>query len=414
MATSRSSSSLLAGTKQEALLSERFFVFRNTSRPVPGIPHTMKQTQRPPFPPAAPLLAPLAAWFEQARRDMPWRAKDLDGFHPDPYAVLVSELMLQQTQVATVIPYFEGWMRRFPDATTLAGASEDEVHGAWEGLGYYRRARHLQAAARAIANGGWPPDLEGLLALPGLGPYTAAALASIAFQQPEAALDGNAFRVLARVLGLREDPRKQAPELREWLRPALAAHGPSRLTQAIMELGALRCLPAPRCEACPLHSACEARRLDLVGEIPPRAPRAAQKSVDLFLVACEAEGAWLLQPPARKGLLAGLWRWPGVEGSPAAMDQAAEGTAAYGAFTCRTWPGWTQVYSHRKERVIPVAIHLPQQWTPAEGLRWVRGEDLQRIPLGKRDQRMRGLLEEPGTGVPGTLPIERLLEALRG
>ena len=177
----------------------------------------MKQIRdpQPAFPPSAPLLEPLAAWFEEVRRMLPWRALNLDAPHPDPYGVLVSELMLQQTQVATVIPYYQRWLLRFPDADALAAASDDEIHRHWEGLGYYRRASHLRAAAVAISLGGWPLDLPGLMALPGLGPYTAAALASIAFQWPEPALDGNAFRVLARLLGLREDPRQYADLLRQ-------------------------------------------------------------------------------------------------------------------------------------------------------------------------------------------------------
>jgi A/G-specific adenine glycosylase len=360
------------------------------------------------FPPAAPLLAPLAAWFENARRQMPWRAENLDIPHPDPYAVLVSELMLQQTQVATVIPYFERWMQRFPDAATLAMAGEDEVHRYWEGLGYYRRARHLQAAAAAITRSGWPAELEGLMALPGLGPYTAAALASIAFQQPEAALDGNAFRVLARLLGLREDPRTYAATLRTWLHPALEVHGPSRVTQGIMELGALICQPAPRCGGCPLHAACAARHLDLTDAIPPRIPRPAAKEIQLHLVALEAEGSWLLHPPAQKGLLAGLWRWPSVEHPEPQADLAAEARAPYAGPSGTTWPGWTQVYSHRKEHVIPVAMHLARRPAAPEGLRWITPEELQQIPMGKRDQRMRSLLKEPGTQTE-TIPLDWLL-----
>ena len=167
-----------------------------------------------PWPPSEQLLAALAPWFDAARRDLPWRAADLDARHPDPYAVLVSELMLQQTQVATVIPYFHRWMARWPTAGALAAASEEEVHKAWEGLGYYRRARLLQAAARVVSEQGWREDLQGLKEIPGLGDYTAAAVAAQAFQRPEPALDGNAFRVLARVLGLEGDPKDGAAELR--------------------------------------------------------------------------------------------------------------------------------------------------------------------------------------------------------
>src|SRR5664279_2860038 len=188
------------------------------------------------WPSSTDLLAPLAPWFDRVRRALPWRALDLDLPHPDPYAVLVSELMLQQTQVATVIPYFTRWLEEFPTPQILAAAQNDAIHKAWEGLGYYRRARYLKAASDSVAAEGWPGDLEGLAGLPGLGPYTAAALGTIAFQWPTPALDGNAFRVLARLLLIEGDPRSWAAELRSWLAPALEAHGPSRLTQALMEL----------------------------------------------------------------------------------------------------------------------------------------------------------------------------------
>src|SRR5512133_1012900 len=261
------------------------------------------------WPTAVDLLAPLAPWFDSARRDLPWRARDLDAAHPDPYAVLVSELMLQQTQVATVIPYFTRWMKQFPNPEVLAEADEDTLHKAWEGLGYYRRARFLKAAVGSIAAEGWPGDLEGLTGLPGLGPYTAAAVGSIAFQWPAPALDGNAFRVLARLLLIEGDPKVRATDLRAWLAPALAVHGPSRLTQALMELGATVCSPAPNCGACPLADRCLAYLANRTGEIPPVAKRAKPKASSLWLVAMEAEGHVLLHTPAAKGLLAGRRRW---------------------------------------------------------------------------------------------------------
>jgi A/G-specific adenine glycosylase len=340
------------------------------------------------WPAASALLAPLAPWFEAVRRDLPWRAGDLDAPHPDPYAVLVSELMLQQTQVATVVPYFARWMARFPTAASLAEADEDMVHKAWEGLGYYRRARFLKAAAGCIATEGWPGDLEGLAGLPGLGPYTAAAVGSIAFQWATPALDGNAFRVLARLLLIEGDPKARAAELRTWLAPALEAHGPSRLTQALMELGATTCGPAPACESCPLAEDCGARRAGRAAEIPPAAKRPKPKVSALWLVALEAEGHVLLHPPAAKGLLAGLWRWPALE----IPDFPAQ--AAHGDFTA--WPAWTQVYTHRREAVAPLHLHLGARFPAAEGLRWIPAGELPSLALGKRDQRLRDLLATPG------------------
>ncbi|HJV90965.1 MAG TPA: hypothetical protein VJ623_11715 [Holophagaceae bacterium] len=348
------------------------------------------------------LLAPLAPWFEANRRTMPWRAADLDAPHPDPYAVLVSEAMLQQTQVATVIPYFERWMARFPDAATLAGAEGDDVHKAWEGLGYYRRARLLQAAARALVAQGWPTDLEGLLDLPGLGPYTAAAVGSIAFQWPVAALDGNAFRVLARLLRIEGDPKLHAADLRAWLAPALAAHGPSRITQAVMELGATVCMPQPRCAGCPLADGCTARAAGLQAQIPPPTKRAAPKASDLWLLAIEHGGEFLLHTPHGKGLLAGLWRWP----THPLLEGAVEDPLPHG-LQARAFPGWTQVYTHRRERVSPLHLQPGERPKAAEDQAWVPAGQLQGLPMGKRDARLRDLLQGPGER-PLSLPVDLL------
>ena len=339
------------------------------------------------YPDATLLLTPLGAWFERARRAMPWRAEDLDGPHPDPYAVLVSELMLQQTQVATVIPYFERWMARFPDLRALAEAGEDELHRYWAGLGYYRRARLLQGAARVLAVQGWPRDLAGLLALPGLGPYTAAALGAQAFQWPTPALDGNAFRVLARLLALEGDPRPLAPELRTWLAPALAVHGPSRLTQAIMELGATLCGPAPRCEPCPLRADCLARREGSAHRLPPAQPRAHPKEVTLILAAIASPAGWLLRPPAGKGLLAGLWGWPALPGPGNAG--AAASAPGVPLIPGRAWPSWVQVYTHRRETIHPVQFRLADYVPAPDGLVWVTEATLATLPMGNRDQRLR-------------------------
>ncbi len=350
------------------------------------------------------MLAPLAPWFEREKRAMPWRASDLDASHPDPYAVLVSELMLQQTQVATVIPYFERWMARFPTPLALAEADEQAVHKAWEGLGYYRRCRFLKAASTEIAAKGWPSDLEGLIALPGLGPYTAAAMGAIAFQWPTPALDGNAFRVLARLLLIEGDPKREAAALREWLAPALEAHGPSRITQGIMELGATVCLPAPKCEVCPLREACAARQAGRIDEIPPVAKRGAVKDEALWLVAVEARSAFLLHAPVRAGLLAGLWRWPTIP-VEVSLDQAADPVTRYGTLEAATWKGWTQVYSHRRERVTPVRLALEAPFPALDGMAWVPAAELETLPLGRRDAKLRDLLKTEGQILPD-LPFD--------
>ncbi len=338
------------------------------------------------------LLAPLSSWFDRVRRDLPWRAADLDAPHPDPYAVLVSELMLQQTQVATVVPYFIRWLKEFPNPRALADAHEDAAHKAWEGLGYYRRARFLKAAAGSIAAEGWPGDLEGLSELPGLGPYTAAAVGAIAFQWPTPALDGNAFRVLARLLLVEGDPKTRAGDLRAWLVPALEAHGPSRMTQALMELGETVCAPTPTCAACPLADRCAAQLAGRTSDIPRVAKRAKPKESSLWLLALEAEDHFLLHLPAARGLLAGLWRWPTFD----AKAHVPRPTAGSTQPSTTTWAGWTQVYTHRREAVCPLHIHLGTRFTPAERLCWVPRRALSGLPLGKRDLRLRDLLDTPG------------------
>jgi A/G-specific adenine glycosylase len=361
---------------------------------------------------AAELLAPLGPWFEASRRNLPWRAKDLDGHHPDPYAVLVSELMLQQTQVGTVVPYFERWMRVFPDLHTLAGASEDAIHKQWEGLGYYRRARHLQAAARAIAASGWPDRLEGLLNLPGLGPYSAAAVAAIAFQRPEPALDGNALRVTARLLAL-EDPAAVQNQLRDWLRPALSRHGASRTTQALMELGARICLPRnPLCSECVLSAACAAKSTGSIDTCPGARRRPARREIELQLVALACEDRWLLERPAGKGLLAGLWRWPAFP-LPAPEPRAAEATMPFGIEEATLLSGWVQTYSHRRERVSPWLIRISLPLDPGPGRDWVPGPALHELPMGRRDARLRSLVLGPVTPSGGTASLATILASLQ-
>ena len=353
------------------------------------------------WPSSPEFLAPLSPWFDRVRRDLPWRAADLDAPHPDPYAVLVSELMLQQTQVTTVIPYFTRWLEEFPDPRALADAHQDAAHKAWEGLGYYRRARFLKAAAGSIAAEGWPGDLEGLSELPGLGPYTAAAVGAIAFQWPTPALDGNAFRVLARLLLIEGDPKPLAKGLRTWLLPALEAHGPSRMTQALMELGATICAPTPTCAVCPLSGRCAAQLTGRTSEIPPVAKRRKPKESSLWLLALEAEDNFLLHPPAAGGLLAGLWRWPTFEATTCIPQPNAHPNTT-------AWPGWTQVYTHRREAVRPLHIHLEFRFALAEGLAWVPRTELRGLPMGKRDQRLRDLLETLGQ-VPMEAPERAML-----
>jgi A/G-specific adenine glycosylase len=189
----------------------------------------------------------LTRWYLRVRRDLPWRRTR------DPYAIWISEIMLQQTRVAAVIPYYEKFLAAFPDARALAGSPEPKVLAMWAGLGYYSRARNLHAAAKLIAEADFPRDFDSIRALPGVGAYTAAAVASIAFNLPHAAIDGNVRRVVARLTGKDEDVEPSAARL-------LDPENPGRWNQAVMELGATVCLPRdPVCDVCPLTRYCRAR-----------------------------------------------------------------------------------------------------------------------------------------------------------
>lgn len=253
----------------------------------------------------------LSAWFEVHQRPLPWRGTR------DPYRILVSEVMLQQTQVATIAPRYRSFLRRFPTVQALAMAREGEVLKAWEGLGYYSRARNLHRAARAVsAHGGFPRSREGLAALPGVGPYTAGAVASIAFDLPEPALDGNAMRVLARLLGERSDVKSAHTRARlsSRLGAVLRSGSPRVLTQAIMELGALVCTPRkPACPACPLRGLCAARRLGIQGKLPRKARSPAPGTVRVAFARVRSRSRVLLVRRPERGLLAGQWQLPGVE-----------------------------------------------------------------------------------------------------
>jgi len=256
------------------------------------------------------IVGPLLEWFDARERDVPWRGQ------PDPYAILVAEVMAQQTRIETVAPYYRRFCHRFSDVHELAAAELDEVMRLWEGLGYYARARNLHAAARAIVeryDGLVPDRVEALLLLPGIGPYTAGAISSIAFGHPEPAIDGNARRVLARLFDI---PKPTPSRLEETAR-LLLARSPDRsgdLNQAIMDLGRHLCIPRrPRCGDCPVVENCLARKRGTVADRPPMKPT-REKPERVAAAALVALGDRLLvvQRPAA-GLLGGLWDLPSVD-----------------------------------------------------------------------------------------------------
>ncbi len=242
---------------------------------------------------------------------MPWRDS------PTPYSVWVSEIMLQQTQVETVRPYFERFMKKFPTVHALADAKESDVLKAWEGLGYYSRARNLHRAAQEVSrerNGIIPETFEALLRLPGIGRYSAGAIASIAFHQPVPAVDGNVLRVMARFRGIREEVRK--PQvfrgIEAYLKARVPRDRPGDFNQALMELGALVCRPRdPACGICPLARVCVARRKNLASRLPVRAPVKSVPHRELVAAIVMRRGRVLICRRGTTGLLGGLWEFPG-------------------------------------------------------------------------------------------------------
>ena len=254
----------------------------------------------------------LCAWFRRHGRDLPWRQTR------DPYAILVSEMMLQQTTVAAVVPYFERWMKRFPSVHELAAADESEVLALWQGLGYYRRARNLHAAAKKISvglAGKFPRDYDGLRDLPGVGDYTAQAVRAFAFDESVPVLDANVIRVVARLFDIRPpvDTAKGLAKVRGKLEQLLPAKGGHEFVSALMELGALVCRAGrPDCLLCPVKSFCGAKHPE---KLPVKAPKAAIKERSEHAAwVSDGKAVLLQQSTARRWV--GLWRLPPLDDEP--------------------------------------------------------------------------------------------------
>lgn len=256
----------------------------------------------------------LLSWYRVNKRDLPWRHGS------DPYKVWVSEIMLQQTRVDTVIPYYTNFITKFPTVETLASADEQEVLKAWEGLGYYSRARNLQAAVKEVAenyNGKVPDNPEELGDLKGVGPYTKGAILSIAYGKPEPAVDGNVMRVLSRLLSVWEDIAK--PKTRkgfeETVRELIDPNYASDFNQAVMELGALICTPkSPGCLLCPVQTHCNAFHEGVEKDLPIKSKQKKPKALTMgAVVIVNQQGEVLINKRPSKGLLANLWEFPNVE-----------------------------------------------------------------------------------------------------
>lgn len=277
-------------------------------------------------PAPASVAADMFAWIAQSRRDLPWRR------NREPYAAWVSEVMLQQTQVATVAAYFERWMARFPDVTHLAAASLDDALKAWEGLGYYARARNLHRAAQIVMaehGGNLPAERQALERLPGIGRSTAGAILSLAFGQRQPVLDSNIRRVLCRLYDIAEDPRTPAVQRRLWalaegLVQAAPAEAAGDLNEALMELGALICTAAaPQCRSCPLAALCLAHSRGVELNRPAKTVRKPTPHYDVTAgVIANTDGDYLIVQRPLNGLLGGLWGFPGGTAAPDESPEA--------------------------------------------------------------------------------------------
>jgi A/G-specific adenine glycosylase len=322
----------------------------------------------------------LLAWYDRHARVLPWRAAP--GRQPDPYHVWLSEIMLQQTTVKAVGPYYRAFVARWPTVEALAAAEEEAVMRAWAGLGYYARARNLHACAKEVADlcgGRFPQTLKGLQALPGIGPYTAAAIASIAFGVPQAALDGNVERVIARLYAVDEPLPAAKPRLKSLAQALVEKRCPGDFNQAMMDLGATICSPkSPACVLCPLRADCAAQRRGIAERLPLRGAKPARPTrYGLAFVAMDRTRRVLLRRRPPKGLLGGMMEVPtsAWTKAPCALDGNAPFRADWRKLPGRVSHGFT----HFQLELDVFAARLAR--APDVDGRWVPVGDLAREAL---------------------------------
>lgn len=322
------------------------------------------------------MIEPLADWFSEHRKTLPWRETD------DPYAIWLSEIMLQQTRIEAVIPYYHRFIQALPNIHALATCPDEKLMKLWEGLGYYSRARNLKRAAIMIENefgGSLPRTAAELRRLPGIGDYTAGAIASIAFGEPEPAVDGNVLRVMTRLCGCDDDvmllstKRRVADELRA-IYPA--GRNATVLTEAIMELGETVCIPngRPKCEQCPLATSCTAYQTHRTDELPRKSAKKARRDLSLtvFLLFCDGRVALAQRP--QEGLLAGLWELPNTDGhlSP---DDALQYCRILQVepIDCTPCGKATHIFTHLNWNMVGYRITCAY---PSEAFVWVEPQEL--------------------------------------
>ncbi|HPU96856.1 MAG TPA: A/G-specific adenine glycosylase [Candidatus Hydrogenedentes bacterium] len=347
----------------------------------------------------------LLAWFRTESRNLPWRQTS------DPYRIWISEIILQQTRVDQGLPYYQRFLDRFPDLQSLAAAPLEDVLKVWEGLGYYARARNLHEAARIIMetrNGVFPRAAADLALLPGIGPYTAAAVASIAFGEPVPAIDGNVKRVISRLFDYRLpiDSREAGAFFQDTARALLCPASPGDFNQAMMELGARICAPKqPRCHLCPVAEHCLAKRNNTASTIPIKSERPAPPHFHVAVAVIEEDGKYLVGRRPQSGLLGGLWEFPGGKVQPgesledALVRECREelGIEVQPETPLATVP---HAYTHFK-----VTLHFIRariiSGKPAprahDCLRWVNLEELTGMPMPKANLKFLQTLSPPNT-----------------
>ncbi len=334
--------------KQMKNLYDRLQVMEKEERPM-GLEERLKAMNRP-----------LLSWYEEHARILPWRE------YPSGYRVWISEIMLQQTRVEAVKPYFERFMEALPDVRSLAEVEDDRLMKLWEGLGYYNRARNLKKAAQMIMEehgGQVPADYEKLLSLPGIGSYTAGAIASIAFGIPVPAVDGNVLRVISRVTASYEDILKQSTKrwMEEHLKETMPQDRASHFNQGLIEIGAIVCVPngQPKCMVCPLQSICLAYKKDLIGELPVKTPPKKRRIEERTVCIIEYKDMVAIRKRDDSGLLASLYELPNVEGHlkqeelAASFDLSAEDIVEIQPLTEAK-----HIFSHVEWRMIGYRILL--------------------------------------------------------
>ena len=325
--------------------------------------------------------AALLAWYDRQRRDLPWRSPP--GERADPYLVWLSEIMLQQTTVATVGPYFDRFVARWPDITALAAASLDEVLHLWQGLGYYARARNLHSCARAVVDrhgGRFPDDLQQLRALPGIGDYTAAAIAAIAFDHPLAAVDGNVERVVARLFAERAKLPAAKPRLRTLAAALVPEERAGDFAQALMDLGAVICTPRrPRCILCPWRENCAAAAMGIAESLPTQAEkpeRPLRCGVAFWLT--REDGAVLLRRRPERGLLGGMIELPSTPWRAVPWTESEAIAAAPARTAWTALPGTVQHgFTHFRLEMALLAATIAE---PIPGI-WARPRDFKDYAL---------------------------------